>query len=199
MTHHQDKKAAILKAASQCFARYGYEKTTLDDIGGLVGLNKASLYYYYKNKESLFTEVIFSEAEAFITRLIASIEMVQGCKEKIITYLTQRVRYIGEAVNLSQLTNESITGLTPLFSDMYAANEKKEIAYLTEILNSAMATRELLPCDGARVARSILTVSMAIMNRYEVCSDTRSDDDITKAISEIDFTIALILEGLKTK
>jgi AcrR family transcriptional regulator len=199
MTHHQDKKAAILKAASQCFARYGYEKTTLDDIGGLVGLNKASLYYYYKNKESLFTEVIFSEVEAFITRLIASIEKVQGCKEKIITYLTQRVRYIGEAVNLSQLTNESITGLTPLFSDMYAANEKKEIAYLSEILNSAMATGELLPCDGARVARSILTVSMAIMNRYEVCSDTRSDDDITKAISEIDFTIALILEGLKTK
>ena len=33
----QDKKAEIQKAASECFARYGYEKTTLDDIGRLVG------------------------------------------------------------------------------------------------------------------------------------------------------------------
>jgi AcrR family transcriptional regulator len=199
MSNHQDKKAAILKAASQCFARYGYEKTTLDDIGGLVGLNKASLYYYYKNKESLFTEVIFSEAEAFLNRLIASIEKVQGCKEKIMTYLSQRAKYLGEAVNLSQLTNESIAGLTPLFAGMYAAIEEKEIACLSEILSRSMASGEFIPCDGTRVARSILTVSAAILNRYEVCSDKRSADIITMAISEIDFTVSLILEGLKIK
>ena len=59
----QDKKESILKAANICFSKYGYEKTTMDDIGKLAGLNKASLYYYYKNKESIYCEVVFLEAE----------------------------------------------------------------------------------------------------------------------------------------
>ena len=42
-----DKREQILKAAAECLSQYGYEKTTLSDIGKLVGLNKASLYYYY--------------------------------------------------------------------------------------------------------------------------------------------------------
>jgi AcrR family transcriptional regulator len=64
-----EKKKEILKAASDCFARYGYEKTTLDDIGKMVGLNKASLYYYYKNKEAIFSEVVFEETEALFQAL----------------------------------------------------------------------------------------------------------------------------------
>ena len=58
------KKQEILKAASECFARFGYEKTTLDDIGKMVGLNKASLYYYYKNKEDIFAEVVLQAGDS---------------------------------------------------------------------------------------------------------------------------------------
>jgi AcrR family transcriptional regulator len=38
----EDKKLKVLKAESDCFGGYGYERTTSDDIGKLVGLNKAS-------------------------------------------------------------------------------------------------------------------------------------------------------------
>jgi hypothetical protein len=34
-------------------ARFGYEKAALDDTGEIVGLNKASLYYYNKSKEDI--------------------------------------------------------------------------------------------------------------------------------------------------
>jgi AcrR family transcriptional regulator len=45
------------------------KKITLDNIGMLVGLNKASLYYYYKNKESIFCIVIFREADIYLEGL----------------------------------------------------------------------------------------------------------------------------------
>ncbi|MFX0062900.1 MAG: TetR/AcrR family transcriptional regulator [Candidatus Hermodarchaeota archaeon] len=36
-----------MDAASDCFAKYGYRKTTLEDISKIVGVRKASLYYYW--------------------------------------------------------------------------------------------------------------------------------------------------------
>jgi ribosome-binding protein aMBF1 (putative translation factor) len=36
------KEKKILQVAKECFARFGYEKTTLEDIGRMSGLNKAS-------------------------------------------------------------------------------------------------------------------------------------------------------------
>ena len=40
----KDKRQMILEAAGECFDRFGYNKTTLKDIGERVGLNKASIY-----------------------------------------------------------------------------------------------------------------------------------------------------------
>jgi len=42
-----DRKREILAAAGKCFVQYGYEKTTLDDIAAIVGINKASFYYSF--------------------------------------------------------------------------------------------------------------------------------------------------------
>ncbi|HUP12202.1 MAG TPA: TetR/AcrR family transcriptional regulator, partial [Niastella sp.] len=65
----QDIKEKIGKAAMQCFARYSLEKTTLDDIARVVHLNKASLYYYYKNKEDIFLDVAVREGQHYLLTL----------------------------------------------------------------------------------------------------------------------------------
>ena len=65
MIKREEKKQMILHAATECFSQLGYDKTTLDDIGGKVKLNKASLYYYYNSKEDLFCDVIYAEAQRF--------------------------------------------------------------------------------------------------------------------------------------
>jgi len=41
----------ILKIAREIFSKYGYKKTTLDDIANAVRKGKSSLYYYFKSKE----------------------------------------------------------------------------------------------------------------------------------------------------
>ena len=87
------RKEMILRAATDCFAKYGYGKTTLDDVGALVGLNKASLYYYYKSKESLFCDVIFRETEIFLDELHSKISQASTTEEKILKYLDERINY----------------------------------------------------------------------------------------------------------
>lgn len=86
------KKDLILHAGSECFARYGFDKTTLDDIGRRAGLNKASLYYYFKNKEEIFAAVFLSDAQAFVADLKTKTQAFPDVRRQIRFYLTERIR-----------------------------------------------------------------------------------------------------------
>ena len=56
-------RESILKIAREIFSKYGYKKTTLDDIANAVRKGKSSLYYYFESKEDLFQAVIMKEVE----------------------------------------------------------------------------------------------------------------------------------------
>lgn len=52
----EQKMRAVLSVASRMFNEAGYHGTSLDDIANEVGVTKAALYYYFKNKEQLLYE-----------------------------------------------------------------------------------------------------------------------------------------------
>lgn len=51
-------RTLILDAAARMFRRKGYEATTLNDIGKLVGIRAAAVYYHFESKENLLEEVL---------------------------------------------------------------------------------------------------------------------------------------------
>jgi AcrR family transcriptional regulator len=48
----------VLDAAARLFHEKGYRSTSLADIGQVLGMNKASLYYYVRSKEDLAKQLI---------------------------------------------------------------------------------------------------------------------------------------------
>lgn len=54
----EQRKKEILDAAERLFFSRGYEDVSMDQIAREVELNKATLYLYCKNKESLFAEIV---------------------------------------------------------------------------------------------------------------------------------------------
>jgi integrase len=65
MVKYDKKKEEIIEAGIKAFAVYGYYKTTLEDIAKMLGMKKNSLYYYFKNKEDLFREILNYEVEPY--------------------------------------------------------------------------------------------------------------------------------------
>ena len=55
-----ERRAQIIEAALACFTRKGYNNTTMDDIVAESGLSKGSLYWYFKSKDDLFAEAVWS-------------------------------------------------------------------------------------------------------------------------------------------
>lgn len=49
-----EKHTLILNAAAALFAKYGYKKTTVDEIVAEAGISKGLFYHYYQNKKQLY-------------------------------------------------------------------------------------------------------------------------------------------------
>jgi len=53
-------KEKIMQNAARLFAKKGFFKTTVDEIAALSGISKGAVYLYFKDKESIYIEVIDS-------------------------------------------------------------------------------------------------------------------------------------------
>jgi AcrR family transcriptional regulator len=65
-----DRRQAIIEAAIDEFIEQGYAATRLDDVAKRAGVAKGTIYLYFRDKESLFEELI----SAMLAPLVATIE-----------------------------------------------------------------------------------------------------------------------------
>ncbi len=84
----ETKRHHILDAAIEAFSRFGFRKTSMQDIGDAAGMSRAALYLYFKNKDDLFralmerhhataiakAEAGFAQATSFEPRLCAGLK-----------------------------------------------------------------------------------------------------------------------------
>lgn len=86
-----DRKSQIIKAAVKRFARYGLNKTTLDEIAGDLRMGKATIYHYFKSKEELFYKTLEYDVSLFIND-IKQIFNKKGIplKERFIEYFNYK-------------------------------------------------------------------------------------------------------------
>ena len=54
----EEKQEEIIREAGEEFAQQGYERASLNAIIEKAGISKGSLYYYFENKEDLFSTVV---------------------------------------------------------------------------------------------------------------------------------------------
>lgn len=60
-----EKHTLILNAAASLFAKYGYKKTTVDEIVAKAGISKGLFYHYYPNKKQLYLYIYDLYTNAF--------------------------------------------------------------------------------------------------------------------------------------
>ncbi|TVQ40892.1 MAG: TetR/AcrR family transcriptional regulator [Spirochaetaceae bacterium] len=53
-----DSRARILSCAQELFAQQGFEGARVDEIARRAGVNKALIYYYFRNKQELFDRLV---------------------------------------------------------------------------------------------------------------------------------------------
>jgi AcrR family transcriptional regulator len=196
-----ERKSEILTAAGSCFAKFGYEKTSLDDIGVMVGINKVSLYHYFKCKEAIFAELILIEANQYIESLISKVKPIKRCKKKVLAWIREGFKYNEANSVLHQFSIESLKRLTPQLEELrnYSINKGKE--YLTRILKDAQKENEVIPCDAEKVAQTIqrMVYSMKDYAYQRARSNPQLSVDSNRLLAEVLFAVSLVLDGIIPK
>ncbi len=133
-----DTKQRILDAASDCFIRYGYEKASMSDIGKIVGMNKASLYYHFKDKLALFEAFVLSRRTPHKKLSIERVEACESTRDKIIEFLCGEIDFIADlAVNFLDSGSQGNHGYRDDTSAVFEAIISEDIAFLDKLIAGA--------------------------------------------------------------
>ncbi len=76
----------LLKSATELFTRKGYAGTTVREIVAAARVTKPVLYYYFRNKEGIYLELMKEGFSRFDSLVGASLEEPGSAKEKILRF-----------------------------------------------------------------------------------------------------------------
>jgi len=115
------RRREILLAAARVFARLGYDGATLDDVAEQFGATKAVIYYYFRSKEEIYTEIRATAIRDAIERLEAILARSEAPEATLRAVVTDLVMHIFEdldryanilrARRLSETSHQRIRGL----------------------------------------------------------------------------------------
>src|SRR6266852_8952624 len=67
------RRAALLDAALTVFARYGYRKTSMDEVARAAGVSRQGLYLQFANKEELFRKAVEQSLNSQLNAAVAAL------------------------------------------------------------------------------------------------------------------------------
>jgi len=70
----EDSRRDLMNVAIDCFAKYGFQATSIDRIAKAAGVTKGALYYHFKDKEEILFEAVRNRVGQFERRVVADLE-----------------------------------------------------------------------------------------------------------------------------
>lgn len=151
-----DKTAQIISTAQKWFASYGLQKTSMQEIANDLGLSKASLYYYFPDKESLYRAVIEKEQQEFIYSISEKIRNIRNPEKVLPEYITARLDYFRKLMNLSRLRYEEFSDIKPVLRDLLESFRETEKKFISGILKAGVENGDFMKMDTEHTASLFL-------------------------------------------
>lgn len=149
----------ILQAALKCFAAYGYNKTTPEDIAGELGLGNSSVYAYTASKRALYEDVVRFVMLRWQARVKAQVERQHTATEKFCALCETALLYLSQDAAFCALLKNDTT-IFPMFpqSDPYDEINAESVAMIARILDEGQLSGEFRKLDSAAVSDVVFTM-----------------------------------------
>lgn len=155
-------RAAILKSALEEFAQEGVTGARTDEIARRAGVNKALLYYYFKDKEGLYAaalEQVFSGLHARVS--IVFDDGTLPPKQRLLKYVEAHFDYIASSPWYPRLVQrEFMRGsgktLSPVANRILERYGKPIYSKLAALIREGVESGEFRSVDPLQTLTSIL-------------------------------------------
>ncbi len=133
-----EKLESILDTAKKMFARYGLQKTSLDEVARMARVAKATIYNYFGSKDSVYLEVLRREMDEVVEKISSSVAQASLPEDKLIAFARAKFQYMRQAINILNLDREGIEKLLPSAENIRNELFEREVNIILSILNEGV-------------------------------------------------------------
>ncbi|RLE11960.1 TetR/AcrR family transcriptional regulator [Candidatus Aerophobetes bacterium] len=135
------KAELIVDVAQRLFAKYGFKKTTIDEIAHSAHIAKGSIYYYFSSKEDIFRAVLDKENRLWSQKVREVINGASTPQEKLRAYLVTRTKYLSKLTNFYSALREEYLEHYAFIENIRKRYFREEIEIVKAILEEGVKKR----------------------------------------------------------
>ena len=179
-----NKANDIIDAARELFTIYGFTKTTMTDIAGRLNMSKASLYYYFKDKETIFNALRERELEQFSEEINKIISNSNDAKSKLLEYTKKEIKLLQKLLTLRNLVSDNSLETKPLSSSSLKEFNIKERNFVKDILQKGILSNEFKAFNIDEYTELYLVVLEGLRNVFLSTSEKYGNRAIPSKVNE---------------
>jgi len=157
MIKQEEIRETIINVARNIFAKFGFRKTTMEEIAQAARKGKSSIYHYFNSKEEIFNAVVEKETNALHLALTEAVKMASTPEDKLKAYIRTRMDTIGDLANLYSALKDEYLDHFSFIERIRSQFDHKEIDMIKEILVEGANTGEFNIEDHEITAFGLIT------------------------------------------
>ena len=163
-----NKKDLILKSAQSCFIKYGYKRTTLDDIAKEANISRAAIYLIFSNKEDLFSSLLEYLHNNLLEKIKNYFLKNNGLEKKLINFFYTKSEMFFELANNSNHGKEILDASSHLFYGTMQKCNNDFLGLIISELDNSVNHKEIdisnLSVTTQDLAKTIISSANGIKN-----------------------------------
>lgn len=182
----------ILDAALKVFARFGYKKSTLEDIASELGMTNTAMYAYASSKRDLYERTVSFVMKRWQSGVEQAVDAKTTAMDKMTALCESALYYLAQDLEFCALL-KSDPQIFPMFPtvDPYEEINRDSVRMIERILLFGQETGEFRTVDAPAVSEVLFT----IYKNFIIHTYINSEEDYTSRYLPI--TMDLILNGIK--
>jgi AcrR family transcriptional regulator len=178
-----DVKEKIVTVAQKTFQRYGFRKTTMDEIAYDARKGKSSLYYYFKSKEEVFQAVVEKEAGLLRAEINKNVDKCSSAVEKLQVYITTRMKGFRNWGNFYVALKDDYLSNLDFIEKIRVGYDKNEIEAITQIIHEGIENKEFKNMNAELTAKTIVIAMKGL--EIPLLSVDETDGNLKRGISDM--------------
>ncbi|MBK9355839.1 MAG: TetR/AcrR family transcriptional regulator [Bacteroidales bacterium] len=157
MLDKDEVKEAIVNVARHIFSRFGFKKTTMDEIAVASRKGKSSIYYYFSSKEDIFRAVVEKEASILKHDLVKATKDAGSPSQKLKIHVLVRMRSMEKLANFYSAIKDDYLSHLDFIDNIRKKYDHEEIQMMESILTEGVENGMFEIEDTSLAAIAIVT------------------------------------------
>jgi len=185
-----DVKNLIFDKAKERMERFGFKKTTMDEISKDCKISKKTIYENFTDKEDMFRCLLLRECHKTIEILMLQVEDVVDPLERLVLLTRKAISYLNQDHFITKILKDDYLFVAFLNRKYHEMIDEEIISIIAQIIREGKEQGQFRDVDERIVAYAGFKLFQAFS--YARTAPLRKDQDYTDIL--IDFFVNALLK-----